>query len=82
MEAKPSVPILKRKASTQFEWLNFYLKSLHCTLCRLDLLIKSALESANLGLESADSSANSNTNPVKIGVWVRASSSKVIKRLL
>ena len=32
----------------------------------------SVLESANSELESADSSANSNADPSKIGVWVRA----------
>ena len=30
------------------------------------------LESANSELELADSSADSNTDPPKIGVWVRA----------
>ena len=32
----------------------------------------SVVESANSGLESADSTANSTTDPAKVGVWVRA----------
>ena len=35
-------------------------------------LRKSVVESANSGLESADSSADSKADPAKVSVWVRA----------
>ena len=38
---------------------------------------KSVEESANSGIESADSTADSAENPLKIGLWVRAFSHTV-----
>ena len=35
-------------------------------------IVKSVVESADSGIESADSTADSTTNPLRIGLWVRA----------
>ena len=35
-------------------------------------IVKSVVESANSGIESADSTTDSAANPLRIGLWVRA----------
>ena len=37
---------------------------------RWQTIMKSVLESSDLGLELSDSSANSNADPAKVGIWV------------
>ena len=41
--------------------------------------MKSVLESAGLGSESANSSPDSNADPAKVGMWVRALSRQCTK---
>ena len=53
------------------EWINVEILNMFNTGGRLTIT-KLMVESADLGLESADSSADSNADPTKVGVWVRA----------
>ena len=43
-------------------------------------IVKSVLESADSGIESADSTADSATIPLKIGLWVWAFSLRILEQ--